>query len=160
MNKHRREQVKQAKAKVILWRKKANGGGGPQALWNLEGAEYELHSLRHPGKWYAEERLTRSYDDGYAHLDKWGQGGHFTTLSITDPIYGDCQYGDNWERRFLIKVPKGLSDEVIGNILSNAFSRYCTCAHDCCGHIYSYMNEAKKVKRREWLVTVHYAINC
>lgn len=110
---------------------------------------------------YLQERLTHSYTDGWQHLDAWGEAGMFHILSQSAPMYDeDDFYGENWSRYLRIKAPYGMPSDTVERILYSAFRRSCTCEHDCCGHVSTYVQNAKRIKRREWRVRVQYQVNC
>lgn len=110
---------------------------------------------------YLQERLTHSYNNGWQHLDKWGDGGWFHILSQSAPIYDeDDFYGEDWSRYMRIKAPYGMPRDTVKRILNSSFQRSCTCEHDCCGHVFTSTGDIKRLRRREWLVEVRYRVNC
>ena len=113
-------------------------------------------------KFQGYKRLTHRYNDAWKCDDLWERvPGLFHVLNETNAIYDDRDiYGESWERKFHIKAPYGLDPKSVRDVLYEEFRRSCRCEHDCCGHVSSYMQDIRHLKRREYLVTVGYGINC
>lgn len=109
---------------------------------------------------YLQERLTHNYNNGWQHLDKWGDGGWFHILSESAPAYPDATYNEHWSRYLRIKAPYGMPRNTVERILNSSFQRSCACEHDCCGHVFTSTGHIKRLRRREWLVEVRYRVNC
>lgn len=110
---------------------------------------------------YLQERLTHSYNDGWQHLDKWGEGGTFHVLKTSKRVYDENDSrGEYWSTYITIKQPRNMPHDLVERILESAFRYSCKCEHDCCGHISTWVRSAKHIKRREWRVEIGHAINC
>lgn len=109
------------------------------------------------------KRLTYKYVDGWKHEDEYEYVGEFRILSVSEEDYGDensSWYGECWSRNYIVKAPKNLDFDSIRDALDDAFRYSCRCEHDCCGHTRSSTHEVKHLKRREYLVTVGFSVNC
>lgn len=110
---------------------------------------------------HLQERVTWGYNDGWQHLDKWGEGINVHILSTSKRIYDpNDMYGECWTRFIRIKAPYGVLHDTVYHILICNFRQNCRCEHDCCGHVSSWPMSAKRLRRREWLVEVGYRVNC
>lgn len=108
------------------------------------------------------ERLTWRYTDAHAHKDEWSDTvqGYFQILSVSQPVYPPNANRDTWCKYLRVKAPAHLTRNEVVRVLSSNFRHGCTCEHDCCGHVFSWANDVRHIKRREWRVEVCYAIHC
>jgi hypothetical protein len=114
-------------------------------------------------KFPAYKRLTHRYVDGWKCDEDYEYVGEFYMLKRHEADYGDEKsswYGECWSRDYTVKAPRGLDFTTIEAALDDAFRFSCRCEHDCCGHTSTSMDKVKHTKRREYLVTVNYSVNC
>jgi hypothetical protein len=105
-------------------------------------------------------RLTRNYNDDYSHLDEWQHIGRYRVLSSHRSRPNEDDDADSWGYAFTVKVESDARPEVVELALYNEFGiGGCSCEHDCCGCVFAYAEDVRRVKRKEWTFHVRYARN-
>lgn len=101
-------------------------------------------------------RKTFKYNEGYKDLDKWLDIGTFSYLSSK-------AYETNGQWSFdavcRIRIDSKADKRTIEDAIYYQFPKGCQCEHDCCGHFFSYVTDAKHIRRKEWVVKMHWTRN-
>jgi hypothetical protein len=62
--------------------------------------------------------------------------------------------GDSGKYSFRVVAPLGAEPSEVPSALYSTFLSVCECEHDCCGHINVFVARVRRIRRREWLVSM------
>jgi len=99
---------------------------------------------------------------GYVGRSVWSGSrgeyvGTFGVLKYGRWIMNDSDscLDESGERKITIKVPKGLDNRTMYEVVNNQMRESCNCEHDCCGHWQTHVRNIKHTKRQEYIVTLY-----